>query len=235
MTARALQMNEELRIDLVAAVPEIFDSTLNRSMIKIAREKGLVRIETHNLHDYAEDKYRHIDDTPFGGGAGMIIQCLPVFKCIEELRSQRKYDEIIFMTADGEKLDQSIANELSLKRNIIILAGHYKGIDQRIRDELITREISIGDFVLSGGELPALILTDAITRLIPGVLGDAESALEDSFMEGLLEPPYYTKPAEFRGMKVPGVLLRGNHSEIKKWREEKALEKTKKRRPDLLD
>lgn len=227
-------MEEKLRIDLIAAVPEIFGSPLSKSMIRIAREHGVVSVECHNLHDYAEDKYRHIDDEPFGGGAGMIIQCRPVFKCIEKLQGERDYDEIIYMTADGEPLAQSTANELSLCRNIIILAGHYKGIDQRIRDTLITREISVGDYVLSGGELPALILTDAIVRLVPGVLGDAESALEDSFQDGLLEPPQYTRPADFRGMKVPPVLLNGNHSEIEKWREEQALRKTRERRPELL-
>jgi tRNA (guanine37-N1)-methyltransferase len=193
-----------------------------------------VVINIHNLHDFASDKFRHIDDSPFGGGAGMIIECEPVFKCIENLKSERKYDEIIYMAADGEKLTQSKANELSLKKNLIILAGHYKGIDQRIRDTLITKEISIGDYVLSGGEIPALVLTDAIVRLIPGVLGDSESALEDSFQDGLLEPPQYTRPAEFRGIKVPDILLSGNHQEISKWRQEQALQKTRNRRPDLL-
>jgi tRNA (guanine37-N1)-methyltransferase len=223
-----------IRIDLIAAVPEIFDSVLNSSIIKIACEKKIVEIVIHNLHDYAEDKFRHIDDYPFGGGAGMVIQCSPVFKCIEKLKSERNYDQIIFMTADGEKLTQELTNELSLCENIIILAGHYKGIDQRIRDTLITKEISIGDYVLSGGELPALVLTDAIVRLIPGVLGDAESALEDSFQNGLLEPPQYTRPAEFHGMKVPEILLSGNHLEIQKWREQQALKKTEERRGDLI-
>jgi tRNA (guanine37-N1)-methyltransferase len=224
-----------IRIDLVAAVPEAFESVINTSIIKNARSKGIVEIFIHNLHDYASDRYRHIDDYPYGGGAGMIIECEPVFKCIEELTSNRKYDEVIYTSADGKKLDQDTANELSLYKNIIILAGHYKGIDQRIRDILVTREISIGDYVLSGGELPALVILDAIVRLLPGVIGDAESALDDSFQSGLLEPPQYTRPADFRGLKVPEILLGGNHAEIKKWQHEQALEKTKTRRPDLIE
>lgn len=227
--------NKLIRIDIITAFPNMFESVLNTSMVKIAREKGIAKIYRHNLHDYSEDRYRHIDDEPFGGGAGMIIECLPVFKCIEKLKSEREYDEIIYTTADGIPYNQSTANELSLMKNIIILAGHYKGIDQRIRDTLITREISIGDYVLSGGELPAMVLVDSIVRLLPGVLGDAESSLEDSFQQGLLEPPYYTRPADFRGMKVPDVLLGGNHKEIQEWRMEKAYKKTKERRPDLLD
>jgi tRNA (guanine37-N1)-methyltransferase len=229
-------MNKPLiRIDLVAAIPEAFESVIAASIIKNSVEKGIVDIHIHNLHDYADDKFRHIDDTPFGGGAGMIIECGPVFRCIEELLAERDYDEIVFMTADGERLTQSISNELSMKENIIILSGHYKGIDQRIRDKFVTREISIGDYVLSGGELPALVLADSIIRLIPGVLGDAESALDDSFMDGLLEAPQYTRPADFRGMKVPGILLSGDHEKIRKWRQEQAFEKTKSRRPDLLN
>lgn len=227
--------NKLIRIDIVTAFPDMFECVLNTSMVKIAREKGIAEIYHHNLHDHSEDKYRHIDDEPFGGGAGMIIECLPVFKCIEKLMSERNYDEIIYTTADGITYDQSTANELSLMKNIIILAGHYKGIDQRIRDVLITREISIGDYVLSGGELPAMVLVDSIVRLLPGVLGDAESSLEDSFQQGLLEPPYYTRPADFRGMKVPDVLLGGNHKEIQEWRLEQAYKKTKERRPDLFD
>lgn len=227
--------NEILRIDLIAAVPEIFDSVLNASMLKIACEKKIVLIEVHNLHDYAEDKFRHIDDIPYGGGAGMVIQCNPVFKCIEKLKSERNYNEIIYTCPDGEILNQGIANQLSLNRNIIILAGHYKGIDQRIRDTLITREISIGDYVLSGGELPAAVLVDSIVRLLPGVLGDAESALEDSFQNGLLEPPLYTRPADFRGMEVPFILTNGNHKEIEKWKYEQALLKTYIRRLEILD
>jgi tRNA (guanine37-N1)-methyltransferase len=224
-----------MRIDLISAVPETFDSMLNASIIKIAREKQLVEIVTHDLHDYAEDKFRHIDDVPFGGGAGMLIKCKPVFDCIEKLQKQRNYDEIIFMSADGKPLRQTHSNELSMLQNIIIIAGHYKGIDQRIRDEFVTRELSIGDFVLTGGELPAMVLVDSIVRLLPGVISDAESALEDSFMNGLLEPPQYTRPAEFRGMKVPEVLLGGDHKKIREWRDEMSLGKTQQRRPDLLD
>jgi tRNA (guanine37-N1)-methyltransferase len=225
----------KIRIDIVAAVPEILESVINSSIIKIARDKGIARINLHNLHDYAEDKFRHIDSYPFGGGAGMIIQCLPVFKCIEGLTAERDYDEIIYMTADGKTLDQSTANELSLMKNLIIIAGHYKGIDQRIRDHFVTREISIGDYIMSGGELPAGVLADAIVRLLPGALGHSESALSDSFMDGLLEPPQYTRPADFRGMKVPDILLSGDHKAIDKWREEMAVSKTRLRRPDLLD
>lgn len=224
-----------IRIDILSAVPSLMESYINGSIIKIAREKGFVEIFLHNLHDYALDKYKHIDDTPFGGGAGMIVKCQPVFECIEKLLDERTYDEIIYMSADGETLDQSMANEFSLKQNLMLIAGHYKGIDQRIRDTFVTREVSIGDFVLSGGELPALVFADSIIRLIPGVIGDAESALDDSFMNGLLEAPQYTRPADFRGQKVPDVLLSGNHAEIRKWREQMSIEKTKLRRPDLLD
>lgn len=224
-----------MRIDIVTAHPAMFESVLGTSILKIAQEKVKVEFFLNNLHDYAKDKFKHIDNTPFGGGAGMLIQCEPVFDCIEKLKTERTYDEIIFMSADGETLTQSVCNEISLCENIIILCGHYKGIDQRIRDVLVTREISIGDYVLSGGELPAMILADSIVRLIPGVLGDAESALDDSFMDGHLEPPQYTKPANFRGLTVPEVLLSGNHKEIKKWRQEKSLEKTQIRRPDLLE
>ncbi len=228
-------MSEKLRIDLITAFPDLCMEVASHSIIKIAREKRLVNIVVHNLHDYAEDKFRHIDDAPYGGGAGMVIKCQPVFNCVEKLKSKREYDEIIYMTADGEKLSQPVANKLSLNRNIIILAGRYKGIDQRIRDALVTKEISIGDYVLSGGELPALVLVDSVVRLIPGVLGDAESALEDSFMEGLLEPPYYTRPADFIGMKVPEELRSGDPKVVSEWRKAKSLEKTKNRRPDLLE
>ncbi|HOK13791.1 MAG TPA: tRNA (guanosine(37)-N1)-methyltransferase TrmD [Candidatus Kapabacteria bacterium] len=223
-----------MRIDIISAVPELMTSYIQGSILRIAQEKRLVEIHLHNLHDYALDRFRHIDDTPYGGGAGMIIKCQPIFDCIEKLQQERAYDEIIYVCADGYPLTQTVCNELSLKQNVIILAGHYKGIDQRVRDYLVTREISIGDYVLSGGELPALVLTDAIVRLIPGVIGNAESALEDSFQNGLLEPPQYTKPSEFRGMRVPEVLLSGNHERIRQWREQQALEKTRLRRPDLL-
>jgi tRNA (guanine37-N1)-methyltransferase len=227
-------MEEKIRIDIISAVPEIFDSFLSTSIVKIAQERGLVKIFVHNLHKYSSDKFGHIDDTPYGGGSGMVIQCEPVFKCIEELKSQRDYDEVIYLTADGVLFNQSIANELSLKRNLILLCGHYKGIDQRIRDSLVTKEISIGDFILTGGELPAMIVVDSIVRLVPGVLGDPQSIFEDSFQDGLLEPPIYTKPAEFRGMKVPDVLLSGDHKKISQWRLEQSLKKTQERRPDLL-
>jgi len=223
-----------MRIDIISAVPELMTSYIQGSILRIAQEKRLVEIHLHNLHDYALDRFRHIDDTPYGGGAGMIIKCQPIFDCIEKLQQERAYDEIIYVCADGYPLTQTLCNELSLTQNVIILAGHYKGIDQRVRDYSVTREISIGDYVLSGGELPALVLTDAIVRLIPGVIGNAESALEDSFQNGLLEPPQYTKPSEFRGMRVPEVLLSGNHERIRQWREQQALEKTRLRRPDLL-
>ena len=228
-----MNSEEKIRIDLISAVPEIMESAINSSIIKIAQQKNIAKIVLHNLHDFADNKFRHIDDYPYGGDAGMLIKCQPVFDCIESLTVERKYDEIIFMAADGEVLDQTMANRLSLHKNIIILAGHYKGIDQRIRDTIITKEISIGNFVLSGGELPAVVLTDAIVRLLPGVLGDSESALEDSYQNGLLEPPQYTRPADFRGMKVPDVLLGGNHKEIKNWQLEQSLAKTKKLRPEL--
>lgn len=223
-----------MRIDIVAAIPESIEQYLNYSIIKNGREKGLIEVFLHNLHDYSGNKWRRIDDYPFGGDAGMVIKCEPVFNCIEKLKSEVEYDEIIYLTPDGELFNQKIANELSLKQNIILLAGHYKGIDQRIRDALITREISIGDYVLTGGELPALVVLDAIVRLIPGVIGDASSALNDSFQYGLLEAPIYTRPAVFRGMEVPKVLLSGNHKEIEEWKYQKALEKTKKLRPDML-
>ena len=226
--------SELIRFDIISALPETFASVLSASILRIAQAKGIVSINLHNIHDYAEDRFRHIDDTPYGGGSGMIIQCLPVFKCIDQLQSERIYDEIIYVTADGNTLKQNDANELSLKRNIIIICGHYKGIDQRIRDRFVTREISIGDYVLTGGELPAMVLLDSIVRLIPGVLSDTTSALDDSFQDGLLEAPNYTKPAEFQGMKVPEVLLSGNHKEIAEWRRTQSLEKTRLRRPDLL-
>lgn len=225
----------KLRIDIISTLPDAFHSVFSTGIIRIAQEKNLAEIHIHNLHDYAKDKYGHVDDTIYGGGAGMLIMCEPVFDCIEQLQAERKYDEIIYLTADGAKYNQSVANELSLKNNIILLCGRYKGIDQRIRDTLITREISIGDFVLSGAEIPAMIVVDSLLRLIPGVLSDAESALEDSFQDGYLEPPNYTKPENFRGLKVPEVLLNGNHKDIRNWRLEKAKEKTEKLRPDLLD
>lgn len=223
-----------MRIDIVAAIPESIKEYLNYSIIKNAIQKGLVQINLHNLHDYSGNKWRRIDDYPFGGDAGMVIQCEPVFNCIEKLQTLVNYDELIYLTPDGELFNQKIANELSLKSNLLLLAGHYKGVDQRIRDILITREISIGDYVLTGGELPALVLVDSIVRLIPGVIGDAISALNDSFQDSLLEAPIYTRPSVFRGIEVPKVLLSGNHKEIEEWKYQQALEKTKKLRPDLL-
>jgi tRNA (guanine37-N1)-methyltransferase len=225
---------ELIRVDIVTGFPDMFASVLGASILKIAQEKGVAKIVLHNLHDYADDKFRHIDDSPFGGGAGMILKCEPVFKCVESLKKERDYDEVIYMSADGVTLKQSLANQLSLTSNIIIICGHFKGIDQRIREALVTMEISLGDFVLTGGELPAMVLVDSIVRLIPGAMSDAESGLEDSFQNGLLEAPFYTRPAEYRGMSVPDELLSGDHKKIKKWREDQAIKKTKERRPDLL-
>ncbi len=224
-----------MRLDLLSAVPETFQSVINSSIIKKAIDKGKVEIFIHNLHDYADNKFGHIDDYPYGGGAGMLLQCEPIFKCIDKLLETIKYDKIIYMSADGEKLNQNLANKLSLDDNLLIICGHYKGIDQRIRDYYNTYEISIGDFILTGGELPALVLIDSIIRLLPGVIGDAASALDDSFMDGLLEPPQYTRPSEYKGMKVPEVLLSGNPKLISEWQQKKALEKTQNRRPDLLN
>lgn len=224
-----------MRIDVVCAVPQLFGSFLEASITGRARSSGLVQVYIHNLHDFATDAHRHIDDTPFGGGAGMILQCEPVFACIEKLQSERRYDEVIYLCPDGEPLHQGMCIELSGKRNLILLAGHYKGIDQRIRDVLVSREISVGDYVLTGGELAAAVLIDAVVRLIPAAVGNAESVLDDSFMDGLLDPPHYTKPAVFRNHAVPDVLLSGNHQLIQNWRHEQAIEKTRTRRPDLLD
>lgn len=223
-----------MRIDIVCAVPQSLESFLRTSIVGRAQEKGLVAVALHNLHDYATDRFKHIDDTPYGGGAGMILQAEPIFTCIDRLKLERVYDDVIFLTPDGGQLTQDVCTELSLRQNLILLAGHYKGIDQRVRDVLVTRELSIGDYVLTGGELPAAVLVDAIVRLLPGVVGDAESVLDDSFMHGLLDSPHYTKPADFRGMKVPDVLLSGNHAAIRAWRAEQARVKTAERRPDML-
>src|SRR5690606_2338826 len=223
-----------MRIDIIAAVPDLLHSPLNHSMMKRAQEKGLLEIHIHDLRDYGLGKYRQIDDYPYGGGAGMVMKVEPIFACIERLQSEREYDEVIYLTPDGETLKQSKVNLLSLKKNLIMLCGHYKGVDQRARDHLVTMEISIGDYVLSGGELAAAILTDAIGRLLPGVFNDESSALEDSFQDNLLAPPVYTRPATFRGMEVPAVLLSGHDANIREWREQKAMEITRKRRPDLL-
>lgn len=224
-----------MRIDIITVLPELIQSPFNHSIIKRAIEKGLVEIHTHNLRDYATDKYKSIDDYSFGGGAGMVMKIEPVFQVIEMLKSQRQYDDIIYTSPDGVPFDQKVANELSTYENLIILCGHYKGIDQRIRDHLITREISIGDYVLSGGELAAAIITDAVVRLIPGVISDETSALTDSFQDGLLAPPVYTRPEDFNGWKVPKVLLSGNFKEIENWRFEKSKERTRDLRPGLLD
>jgi tRNA (guanine37-N1)-methyltransferase len=224
-----------MRIDILTVCPELLESPLNHSIVKRAKEKGLVEINVLNLHDFSNDKYKSVDDYAFGGGAGMVMMIEPVYKAIEKLKGERHYDEIIYTSPDGEKFTQKLANRLSLKDNIIILAGHYKGIDQRIRDNLVTMEISIGDYVLSGGELPAAVIADAIIRLIPGVLTDEQSALTDSFQDGLLAPPVYTRPSGFKGWKVPDVLLSGNSAEIEKWRHEQSVERTNKLRPDLAD
>ncbi|MBG0859951.1 MAG: tRNA (guanosine(37)-N1)-methyltransferase TrmD [Bacteroidales bacterium] len=224
-----------MRIDILTVLPELLVSPFSHSIIKRAKEKGIIEINVINLRDFANDRYKSVDDYAFGGGAGMVMMIEPVYKAIEKLRSERNYDEIIYTSPDGEKLTQKMANTLSLLKNIIILAGHYKGIDQRIRDNLITREISIGDYVLSGGEMPAAIITDAIVRLIPGAISDEQSALSDSFQDDLLAPPVYTRPSEFKGWKVPEILLSGNTREIEEWRHEKAVERTKKLRPDLTN
>jgi len=224
-----------MRIDIISAVPETMQSYIENSIIKIARDKGIVEIYLHNLHDYSQSKHKKIDDYPFGGASGMLLTCQPIFSLIEELKSQREYDEIIFTSAEGEKFNQSSANYLSLKKNIIILAGRYKGVDQRVRDNLITKEYSLGDFILTGGEVAALAICDATIRLLPGALGDSEAALTDSFMNGMLEEAQYTRPADFKGLKVPDVLLSGNHKAIEIWRQENSYNKTKLLRPDLLD
>jgi tRNA (guanine37-N1)-methyltransferase len=224
-----------MRIDILTVCPELLESPLNYSIVKRAKDKGLAEINVINLHEFANDRYKSVDDYAFGGGAGMVMMIEPVFKAIEKLKKERDYDEIIYTSPDGEKFTQKIANRLSLLNNIIILAGHYKGIDQRIRDNLVTMEISMGDFVLSGGELPAAAIADAIVRLIPGVLGDEQSALSDSFQDDLLAPPVYSRPSEFNGWKVPDVLLSGHAAEIEKWKHEQSIERTHRLRPDLLD
>ena len=209
--------------------------TFNASILKRAQEKGLVEIKVHNLRDYSINKQKSIDDYAFGGGAGMVMQIEPIAACIKKLKAERNYDEVIYMTPDGETMNQGMINTLSLKQNLIILAGHYKGVDERVRELFITKEISIGDYVLTGGELPAAILSDAIIRLIPGVISDETSALTDSFQDNLLAPPVYTRPENYKGHKVPEILLSGDHKKIDAWREEQALNRTKKRRPDLLE
>ncbi|SFJ64360.1 tRNA (guanosine(37)-N1)-methyltransferase TrmD [Olleya namhaensis] len=224
-----------MRIDIITVLPELLKSPFEASILKRAIEADLVEVHFHNLRDYTTGNYKSIDDTQFGGGAGMVMSIEPIDKCISKLKEERNYDEVIYMTPDGETLNQGIANHISLKENIIILCGHYKGVDQRVRDLLITKEISIGDYVLSGGELGAAVLCDAVIRLIPGVLGNETSALTDSFQDNLLAPPIYTKPRNYKGLEVPEILLSGHAANIDKWREDQAYQRTKERRPDLLD
>lgn len=223
-----------MRIDIISAVPDLLESPFKTSILKRAMEKGLVEVHFHNVRDFAFNKHRQIDDTVYGGGAGMVMMCEPLDLCISQLKAEREYDDIIYLTPDGETFNQKIANSYSLKKNLILLCGHYKGIDQRIRDLHITREISIGDFVLTGGELAACVVADAVIRLLPGVLNDEQSALTDSFQDDLLSPPIYTKPEVYKGMRVPEVLLSGNFGKIEEWRHQKAIEITQQKRPDLL-
>lgn len=223
-----------MRIDILTVVPELLQSPLNESILKRAQQKGLVEIRVHNIRDYTLDKHRQVDDYPFGGEAGMVMKPEPIFRCVEALQAERSYDEIIYTSPDGVRYDQHEANRLSTLENIVILCGHYKGIDYRVREHLITREISIGDYVLTGGELAAAIIADSVIRIVPGAIGDEASALTDSFQDNLLAPPVYTRPAEFRGWRVPDVLLSGNFAEIDKWQERQALERTERLRPDLL-
>ena len=224
-----------MRIDIITVLPQLLESPFNHSIIKRAQEKGLAEIHLHDLRDFGLGNYRQIDDTQFGGGAGMVLMIEPIANCIKKLQEKCVYDEIIYMTPDAKTLNQSTANTLSLKENILILTGHYKGVDQRIRDLYITKEISIGDYVLTGGELAAAVLVDAVVRLIPGVIGDEQSALTDSFQDNLLSPPVYTRPSNFEGNKVPDILLSGNFPKIEDWRSDKAFERTEQIRPDLLD
>jgi len=224
-----------VRIDVVTGLPRLLESPLTESILKRAQEQKLVEIVVHDVREYSTDKHRTIDDAPYGGGAGMIMKPEPVFACIESLQRARRYDEIVYLTPEGEQFTQKIANEFSLKANLLFLCGHYKGIDERIREALITREISIGDYVVTGGELPALVVIDSVVRLIPGVLHDGESLLTDSFQNNLLDAPQYTRPVEIKGMRVPDVLLSGNHQEIAAWREEQQLKRTRERRKDLLE
>ncbi|MFP9113384.1 tRNA (guanosine(37)-N1)-methyltransferase TrmD [Flavobacterium sp. RHBU_3] len=224
-----------MRIDIITVLPELLRSPFEASILKRAIDKGLVEVHLHNLRDYSTNKHKNVDDYQFGGGAGMVMSIEPIDLCISKLKAEREYDEVIYMTPDGETLNQGMANSMSLLKNIIILCGHYKGVDQRVRDQFITKEISIGDFVLSGGELAAAVVADSIIRLIPGVLSNETSALTDSFQDNLLAPPVYTRPAEYKGWKVPDILLSGHQANIDKWREDMAYEHTKTRRPDLLE
>lgn len=224
-----------MRFDIVTVLPELLESPLGHSILKRARDKGLLDVQLHQLRDFAEGKHRQVDDYQFGGGAGMVMKVEPLAACLDHLKSQRPYDEIIYVTPDGMRLDQALCNRLSMQENLLVICGHYKGIDERIRQEYVTLEVSIGDYVLSGGELAAAVLVDAVGRLVPGVLNDETSALFDSFQDDLLAPPVYTRPAEWRGLKVPDVLLSGNDKHIAEWRHEQSLERTRARRPDLLD
>ncbi len=223
-----------MRIDIITVLPEMLEGFINESILSRARKKGLAEIELHNLRDYTLDKWRRVDDYPYGGSAGMVMQCEPIDRCISHLREQREYDDVIYVSPDGERFNQKIANDLSLKGNLIILCGHYKGIDQRVRDHLVTWEISVGDYVLTGGELAAAIIADAVVRVIPGVIGDEQSALSDCFQDDLLAAPIYTRPADYKGWKVPEILLSGNEAKIRQWELEQAMERTKRLRPDLL-
>lgn len=223
-----------MRIDIITVLPEMLESPLGCSILKRAQDKGLVEITVHNLRDYTTNKHRKVDDYPFGGEAGMVMQIEPVDRCISFLKANRAYDEVVFTSPDGEVFDQPMANSMSMLDNIIILCGHYKGIDYRIREHLVTREISVGDYVLTGGELPAIIITDAIVRLIPGAIGDEQSALTDSFQDNLLAPPVYTRPAEYNGWRVPDILLSGHQAKIDEWRHEQSIERTRRLRPNLL-
>ena len=224
-----------MRIDIITVFPDFFKTAFNYSIVKKAIEKNIVNIKIHNLRDFTDNKQKSIDDYPYGGDPGMVMNIEPIYNCITKLKQEREYDEIIYLSPDGERLNQGISNKLSLCGNLILLCGHYKGIDHRVRENLITQEISIGDYVLTGGEMPATILSDSIIRLIPGVISDETSALTDSFQDNLLSPPVYTRPENFNGWKVPEILLSGNSKEISKWREKKSIERTKKIRPDLLD
>lgn len=224
-----------MRIDIITVLPEMFTGVIDTSILKRARDKGLAEIVVHNLRDYTTNKHRRVDDYPFGGEAGMVIQIEPIDNAISALKQQRVYDEVIYTSPDGEVFNQRIANEMSAYENIIILCGHYKGIDHRVREHLITREISVGDYVLTGGELPAAIIADAVVRLIPGAIGDEQSALSDSFQDDILAPPVYTRPAEYKGWKVPEILLSGHEAKIDEWKHQQSLERTKLLRPDLLD
>jgi len=223
-----------MRIDILTVLPEMFESPLGCSILKRAQDKGLVEIVVHNLRDYTTDKHRKVDDYPFGGEAGMVMKVQPVEACINALKKERDYDEVIFTSPDGQTFNQKMANNLSMLENVIILCGHYKGVDYRIREHLVTMEISVGDYVLTGGELPALVMTDAMVRLIPGAIGDEQSALSDSFQDDLLAPPVYTRPADYNGWEVPDILLSGHEAKIAEWRHEQSLERTRRLRPDLL-